>query len=67
MTCLFPVADIEMAREFRLQCIEGSAVEALAHPALRLCLANCARLRRTRPQNDQPKPDGKRLAAGDFE
>jgi hypothetical protein len=65
MTGPTPVTEIEIAREFRLQRIAGSVIEALSHPALRLCLANCARLRKQQRQTDQPTPDGKRLASGD--
>ena len=59
------VTEIDIAREFRLRRIAGSTVEALANPALRICLSNCAELRKKQRQADQPTPDGKRLASGD--
>lgn len=62
-----PVTDIDIAREFRLRRIAGSTVEALANPALRICLSNCAELRKKQHHADQPKPDGKRLASGDMD
>ncbi len=60
-----PVTDIDIAREFRLRRIAGSAVDAVVNPALRICLSNCAELRKKQRQADQPTPDGKRLASGD--
>jgi hypothetical protein len=60
-----PVTEIDIAREFRLRRIAGSTVKALANPALRICLSNCAELRNKQRHADQPKPDGKRLASGD--
>jgi len=60
-----PVTDIDIAREHRLRHLLGSP--ANANPALRICLANCAELRKKRAQVDQPTPDGKRLAAGDID
>jgi len=60
-----PVTDIDIAREFRLQRIAGSVVDAVVNPALRICLSNCAELRKKQCQADQPTPDGKRLASGD--
>lgn len=60
-----PVTDADIAREFRLRRIGGSATDAVTNPALRICLANCAEVRKKQKQPDQPTPDGKRLAAGD--
>jgi hypothetical protein len=60
-----PVTDIDIAREHRLRHLPGSLANAT--PALRICLANCAELRKKRAQTDQPTLDGKRLAAGDID
>lgn len=60
-----PVTDIDIAREHRLRQLPGSPATAI--PALRICLANCAELRKKRAQVDQPTLDGKRLAAGDID
>lgn len=60
-----PVTDIDIAREFRLRQLPGSP--STVTPALRICLANCAELRKKRAQTDQPTLDGKRLAAGDID
>ncbi|MDQ7981371.1 hypothetical protein QYH69_29495 [Paraburkholderia sp. SARCC-3016] len=62
-----PVTDVDIVREFRLRRIRGSATDAITNAALRICLANCAELRKKQKQPDQPTPDGKRLAAGDTE
>ncbi len=67
MTGRIPVSDDDIAREFRLRHVRGSAVDAVTNPALRICLANCAELRKKRALPDHPMPDGKRLAAGDTE
>lgn len=58
-----PVTDVDIEREHRLRHVAGSLANAI--PALRICLANCAELRKKRAQADQPTLDGKRLAAGD--
>jgi hypothetical protein len=60
-----PVTDIDVAREHRLRHLPGSSANAI--PALRICLANCAEIRKKRTQPNQPTLDGKRLAAGDTE
>jgi hypothetical protein len=62
-----PVADIDVAREFHLLRIAGTTVEALSNPALRICLSNCAELRKKQHHADQPTPDGKCLASGDMD
>lgn len=62
-----PVDDLDIAREHRLRQLPGSPAEAITNPALRICLANCAELRKKRAQPEQPTLDGKRLAAGDTE
>ncbi|WP_133300350.1 hypothetical protein [Paraburkholderia lacunae] len=67
MTVRIPVSDDDIAREFRLRHLRGSAVDAVTNPALRICLANCAELRKKQKRTDQPTSDGKRLAAGDTE
>ncbi|MEW9584310.1 hypothetical protein [Paraburkholderia sp. DGU8] len=60
-----PVTDVDIAREHRLRHFPGSPANAI--PALRICLANCAELRKKRAQANQPTLDGKRLAAGDID
>jgi hypothetical protein len=60
-----PVTDVDIARELRLRQLPGSPATVI--PALRICLANCAELRKKRAQADQPTLDGKRLAAGDID
>jgi hypothetical protein len=61
-----PVTDADIAREFRLSRLPGSATAAVTNPALRMCLAACAGLRRKNTPSAQPTPDDrKRLAAGD--
>ena len=60
-----PVSEIDIAREFRLRRVAGSATEIFTNPALRICLSNCAELRKKQLHADQPTPDGKRLASGD--
>lgn len=60
-----PVTDLDIAHEFRLRQLPGSP--STVTPALRICLANCAELRKKRAQADQPTLDGKRLAAGDID
>jgi len=65
MTERIAVTDIDIAREHRIRRLPGSPSSAL--PALRICLANCAALRKKRAPRDQPMLDGKRLAAGDID
>ncbi|MFM0660112.1 hypothetical protein [Paraburkholderia sediminicola] len=60
-----PVDDGDIVQEFRLRRVAGSTVQALTNPALRICLTNCAELRKKQRQADQPTPDGKRFASGD--
>jgi hypothetical protein len=60
-----PIDEVDIAREHRLRHLPGSPANAI--PALRICLANCAELRKKRAIPDQPTLDGKRLAAGDTE
>lgn len=67
MTDRIPVSDADIAREFRLRHVSGSPDEAVTNPALRICLTNCAELRKKQKGTDQSTPDGKRLAAGDTE
>jgi hypothetical protein len=61
----FPVTDTDIAREHRLRHLPGSAVDSITNPALRICLANCAELRKRQAHPEEPTLDGKRLAAGD--
>jgi hypothetical protein len=67
MTNRTSITDADIAKEHRLRRIAGSPVDAITNPALRICLANCAELRKKQHPSDQPSPDGKRLAAGDIE
>jgi len=67
MTRRIPVTDADIAREHRLRHLPGSAVDSITNPALRICLANCAELRKKQAQPEQPTLDGKRHAAGDTE
>jgi hypothetical protein len=67
MTDRIPVSDADIAREFCLRHVRGSPGDAATNPALRICLTNCVELRKRQKRTDQPKPDGKRLAAGDTE
>ncbi|MFM0391216.1 hypothetical protein [Paraburkholderia phytofirmans] len=59
------MTNADIAREHRLRHLAGSAIDAITNPALRICLANCAELRKKQAQPKQPTLDGKRLAAGD--
>ncbi|MEX3951997.1 hypothetical protein AB4Y40_30110 [Paraburkholderia sp. EG287B] len=63
-----PVTDAEIVREHRLRRIPGSAIDALANPAMRTCLAVLAGQRKQReiPPSGQ-LVDNKRRAAGDSE
>ncbi|MGF7130502.1 hypothetical protein P3T40_001977 [Paraburkholderia sp. EB58] len=60
-----PVTDVDIAREFRLRHLAGSPADAITNAALRICLANCAELRKKQRRIDKSMLDGKRLAAGD--
>jgi hypothetical protein len=62
-----PVTDADIEREHRLCDLRGSALDSITNPALRICLANCAELRKKRALPEQLTLDGKRLAAGDTE
>jgi len=65
MTDRIPVSEADIANEFRLRHIRGSAIDAVTNPALRICLTTCAELRKNRRESQQTEPDLKRLAAGD--
>jgi hypothetical protein len=60
-----PVSDTELAKEFRLRHVRGSALDAITNPTLRICLVTCAELRKRHHESQHPTPDLKRLAAGD--
>lgn len=62
-----PVTDADLAKEHRLRGVRGPASVAITHPALRICLMNCAELRKRRHQAERLEPDldRKRIAAGD--
>lgn len=64
MAIRLPVSDPELAKEFRLRHVRGSVLDAITHPALRICLTTCAE-RRKKHHEPHPAPDLKRLAAGD--
>lgn len=67
MTRRIPVTDDEIAREHRLRQLPGLPSISIKNPALRICLANCAELRKKQAQPEPPTLDGKRRAAGDTE
>ena len=48
MPARIPVTDAMVAREFRLQRVPGSAVDAITNPLIRRCLALGAEARRAR-------------------
>lgn len=62
-----PVTDAEIAKEHRLRGVRGSAYAAITNVAIRICLTNCAELRKKQHQPEPPGPDLKRLAAGDID
>lgn len=65
---LIPVTDVMVAREFRLQRLGGSAVDAITNPSVRRCLEAGARARASNAGTEQPYPiDAKSRAANDFE
>lgn len=47
--------DVDIAREFRLRRVAGPAINALINPALRLCLRNCAELRKNSTTLTNPR------------
>ncbi|ENH6340899.1 hypothetical protein ABWH74_004289 [Burkholderia vietnamiensis] len=63
-----PVTDAMIAREFRLQRVPGSAVDAITNPLIRRCLALGAEARAVREAVATPIPptrDAKARAAND--
>lgn len=64
-----PVTDVMVAREFRLQRIGGSAVDAITNPAVRRCLEAGARARAVSapPEQHMARVDAKSRAANDWE
>jgi hypothetical protein len=63
-----PVTDAMIAREFRLQRMPGSPMEAVTNPLLRRCLEMGARARAEREAREEPRRqhrDGKQRAAND--
>lgn len=64
---LIPVTDVMVAREFRLQRLGGSAVDAVTNPAVRRCLEAGARARAAGEAHIQPVAmrDAKSRAAND--
>ncbi|MCA7976778.1 hypothetical protein LGM57_10645 [Burkholderia cepacia] len=65
----FPITDAMIAREFRLQRLPGSAVDAITNPLIRRCLALGAEARAAR---EEAAPvlshrDAKSRAANDTE
>ena len=59
------VSEADLAKEFRIRHVSGSALDAITNRALRICLTTCAELRKRQHESQQPDPDLKRLAAGD--
>ncbi|MDN7662701.1 hypothetical protein [Burkholderia cenocepacia] len=64
-----PVTDAMIAREFRLQRVPGSAVDAITNPLIRRCLALGAEARAARETAAEPTAycDAKSRAANDFD
>lgn len=66
-----PVTDAMIAREFRLQRVPGSAVDAITNPLIRRCLALGAEARAEREAREaaaapsHPTRDAKSRAAND--
>lgn len=54
MPARIPVTDAMVAREFRLQRVPGSAVDAITNPLIRRCLALGAEARAAREDAAQP-------------
>lgn len=67
MPARIPVTDAMVAREFRLQRVPGSAVDAITNPLIRRCLALGAEARAAREDAAQPvfHRDAKTRAAND--
>lgn len=61
------VTDAELAKEHRIRGVRGSVYAAINNIAIRICLTNCAELRKKQHQQEPPGPDLKRLAAGDID
>ncbi|MDN7428992.1 hypothetical protein [Burkholderia sp. AU45388] len=62
-----PITDAMIAREFRLQRVPGSAVDAITNPLIRRCLTLGAEARAAREASIEPSPfrDAKSRAAND--
>ncbi|MCW3644078.1 hypothetical protein K6Y74_12635 [Burkholderia cenocepacia] len=69
MAAPLPITDAMIAREFRLQRVPGSAVDAITNPLIRRCLALGAEARAAREADAAPAVyrDAKSRAANDFE
>ncbi|CDY77979.1 hypothetical protein BGLT_06785 [Caballeronia glathei] len=67
MSNRIPVTDAEIAKEHRLRGVRGSASSAITNAAIRICLTNCAELRKKQHHPEPLEPDLKRLAAGDID
>ncbi|MCA8331858.1 hypothetical protein [Burkholderia cepacia] len=67
MPARIPVTDAMVAREFRLQSVPGSAVDAITNPLIRRCLVLGAEARAAREEATQPAfyRDAKSRAAND--
>ncbi|MBS6361166.1 hypothetical protein [Burkholderia sp.] len=59
------ITDADIAREHRLRHLPGPLSEASSNAALRICLANCAAIRKRNTRIDDRPLDGKSLAAGE--
>ena len=62
MPARIPVTDAMVAREFRLQRVPGSAVDAITNPLIRRCLALGAGARRARRRRNRFSPRETRAA-----
>lgn len=69
MTGPLPVTDAMTAREFRLQRVPGSAVDAITNPLIRRCLELGAEARAVREAGAEPTVyrDAKSRAANDID
>ncbi|WP_124595909.1 hypothetical protein [Burkholderia stagnalis] len=67
MRARIPVTDAMVAREFRLQRVPGSALDAITNPLIRRCLALGAEARAAREDAAHPisHRDAKSRAAND--
>lgn len=69
MAATLPITDAMIAREFRLQRVPGSAVDAITNPLIRRCLELGAEARAAREAAGEPPVyrDAKSRAANDID